>query len=86
MTTYVTTQTDDRDTVVVYDVMRESANQLVAELVSHSVEAGGAENHQSVLAQIQEVRDAVRQVPTRDFDAIVAATDHFRQRLAISAA
>jgi hypothetical protein len=85
MTAQPKIQTDDCDTVVVYDVMRESANQLVAELVSHSTEAGGTQDHQSVLAQIQVVREAVRQVPTCDFDAIAAATPEFRRRLVAAA-
>lgn len=71
---------DERDTVVVYDVMREAANQLVAEWLSRSTNRGGPVPSSEVREQIAHIRDEVHEIPTRDFDAIVAATTEFRHR------
>jgi hypothetical protein len=80
MVTQAQTQTDDRDTVVVYDIMRESANRLIARLLKQSVDEGGTKPHAAVLDEIRAVREEVGLVPTRDYDAIKAAAESFRRR------
>lgn len=80
MTIHTETQVDDRETVVVYDVMRESANRLIARLLKQSVDEGGSKPHDAVLDEIRAVREEVDLVPTRDYDAIKTAAESFRQR------
>ena len=72
-------QSSVEDTVVIYDVMRESANRLVAKLANTSTLRGGAVEHAIVLRQIDGVRARADETPTRDHAAILEATDTFRR-------
>ena len=65
------------DPVVVYDVMREAANRVVA-LLSERVTVGGAGD--PMIQKMHEVDDVVAAVPTHDVSAQRAATVRFRRQ------
>ncbi|AJM77322.1 hypothetical protein [Rathayibacter toxicus] len=71
----------ERDTVVDYDVMRETATRLVGAYAALLPAESSDPAHHSGMQRMIAVRRAARSVPTRDSAAIAAATARFHREL-----
>lgn len=62
------------DTNVIYEVMRDQANFLIATILNKCEDRGGYIPYDKALNMMLDVKQQCRNVPTRDADAIERAT------------
>lgn len=71
----------DVDTVVAYDIMRETATRLSGFFAARLPDDTSDPAYLVGMQRMIEIRNAARTVPTRDLAEISAATDRFRSEL-----